>query len=397
MVIKRFCSFVFCISMFYSSVYGQKFVVYGDTRNQSAVSIHTAVVTQLANENPDIIIHVGDMANVFSEVPRDFLPVINDNSITKALWDANKFLVCWGGTSHDGSESDMTGINPPMVRDNSVKYSFSSDDGKVFFVVGGYKLEGDLDWLESTLQSAAATSAKWRVLVTHALIWNNPSRSGRVVANQSDVKALCDAYHVELSFCGHDHYYQRSQLMQNDVILQNGNSFTGSVGTVANVVGDGGTDAKYDPGTAADFVNMQDNSFYGYSVVSYTDNSITVTHKNSSGSVVDEYTWTRDVVAATPLPSKKNASSAPAIRIISQTSAFVTVGFILPEALGEIRIDIDDILGRNVRTFTFHDIRKGSNEVVLDLSDSNGNELRSGLYLCRLRNRSKAASIMFVK
>ena len=75
--IKLICFLIFYISIFCSSVYAQKFVVYGDTRNQSSIPNHTELLTELAKENPDIILHVGDMANEFNEVNRDFFPVIS--------------------------------------------------------------------------------------------------------------------------------------------------------------------------------------------------------------------------------------------------------------------------------------------------------------------------------
>jgi hypothetical protein len=278
--------------MCFSSVYAQKFVVYGDTRDEPG--IHGQNLTKIGQENPDFVVHVGDMASGTSTWTAQFKTPVIANSVVNALWNQNRLLVCWGGDSHDGTESWMTGLTPPLVRNNSVKYTYTTADGKVFVIVGGYKLEGasDIPWLKTQLQSAAAKAAKWRVLVTHALIWFNDSKSGRSVSNPTVVRAICDSLHVDLFFCGHEHYFQRSKLMQNSNVLQSGDKFTGTMGTVANVVGNGAT-AFYNPGTAASFWQVQNYNAHGYSLVTYTDTSVTVIHKTTTGTVLDQYTWTR--------------------------------------------------------------------------------------------------------
>ena len=57
MAVRLVCLLGFCMSMCFSSVYAQKFVVYGDTRDN--VSIHTDNLTKIGQENPDFILHVG--------------------------------------------------------------------------------------------------------------------------------------------------------------------------------------------------------------------------------------------------------------------------------------------------------------------------------------------------
>jgi subtilisin family serine protease len=66
-----------------------------------------------------------------------------------------------------------------------------------------------------------------------------------------------------------------------------------------------------------------------------------------------------------------------------------TISFTIGQA-GEVRIEIFDILGRNVRTLLDRRLPAGEHALDWDGTDGNGDPLASGLYLCRVRHNGSS-------
>jgi predicted phosphodiesterase len=350
---------IICLTSVLYSAYALKFVAYGDTRDNPTT--HKSVVDRFAAEKPEVVLHVGDLSGTDSNIP-NFTNVIAGNTTADSLWKANLFLV---GRGNHESWTALRNISPTMVRNNTEKYYFSM--GNCFFVCLGYDGGSDLTWLKTALATPAAKAAKWRIAWGHTVCWNT---SGRVMSNLAAVKAVFDTMHVNLVFYGHDHYYQRSYLMKRDVVCQTGNAYRGDSGTVGQTVGDGGA-PLYSIATKPSWCSYQNNTIYGYTLITANDTMATITHKNSSGTVVDQYTWIKSG------PITGTVAGAPAAVPQERQAGITAIGnnrFVLTSAANS-RYEVVAVDGRVVLSGPLG----GTAGAVIDLS-----KVRKGLYFARI-------------
>ena len=269
----------------WSSAYALKFVAYGDTRTNQA--IHQNVINAIAKENPEFILNVGDLWGEYGQT--GFKTVLNANANIGALLTANKYLVSRG--NHE-TWPQCSSFTPTLVRNNKEDYSYTQ--GNCFFVSMGFDPGLNNPWMDTVLSTQAAKDAKWRFVFAHKPVYssgtthgaNGTTSEGTSVTN---FRALCDKNSVTIFFAGHDHIYERSKLILNGTVVDSSDNIPGTKkGTVYMVSGGGGAPlAAYT--TAKPSWSRFRTVTNEYSVIDAQDDSLTVTTKDTTGSVLDQF------------------------------------------------------------------------------------------------------------
>ena len=286
-------------AMAYQSAYALNFVAYGDTRTDTAT--HHRVVNRLAQENPELVIHDGDLGGSDALIPQ-FTKVIAANTTINALWQANNFLVARG--NHE-TWSGLSGISPTMVRGGTERYSFTQ--GNCFFVSMGYDsmTTANMTWMATQLSSAAAKAAYWRIVWEHIPIYSSCAEhpaNGTLSDNTYTVTAfrtICDTTKVTVVFYGHSHAYERSNLIYQGVVTNTASNIPATAqGTVYVQTGGGGAPlyAVISPATWRNY----GISRYHYCFIQAGTDSLICTAKDTAGTVLDQFIIHRNATAVNP-------------------------------------------------------------------------------------------------
>ena len=256
--------------------YSLKFVAYGDSRSNA--STHQTIVNEFCKENPELVIHSGDLWDGYAS--STWVGHIQGNPVSKSLHDANKFLVAKG--NHE-TTSEVYGVSPTIVRDNTTSYAFR--EGNCFFICMGESPSGS-SWLETQLQTTESQTADWRFVWAHGPIYSTGDHGA---SGNSSFEALCDQYKVSMFFAGHDHIYERTDLIydQASVSQEDEVNITETPGTIYFVTGGGGAPLY---STGSDWwVNTNDEICH-YCILDATPDRLELVTKDRNGDIIDAVT-----------------------------------------------------------------------------------------------------------
>ena len=284
------------------------FLVFGDSGEGSSGQI--AVALRLATEQPDLVLHVGDVSQI-NGVFDDYAAYYFDFYFS--LMRQVPFYSVPG--NHDYYTANalpyLSFQAPPVdnVPDAGLGRYYSFDRGDVHFIaIDSNQLADDnasrtmLAWLE---QDLAKTKAAWRIPFFHHLPYPIEHHVGDPIcaAAQQQLVPLFEKYGVQVVFNGHEHTYQRTKPMRGGVPV------TAGAGTVYMVSGGGG--GTLHPVVPMDFL-AKAASVYHYLRVEADASKITIHAIGTDGVEFDRYTLVRPVLA-TGNPVVSAASSAPAV------------------------------------------------------------------------------------
>ena len=111
------CVFVLLII---NSGYSLKFVAYGDTR--SYASIHEDIVHKFAEDNPELVLHVGDLWDDIGESAWKY--AFTSNTVANALLNNNKVLVSRG--NHE-SQGEVLQFTPSLLLNDEFFHSMEHE------------------------------------------------------------------------------------------------------------------------------------------------------------------------------------------------------------------------------------------------------------------------------
>lgn len=268
-----------CIAV---QVQATDFVAYGDSRSNEAV--HRRIVNALCRENPELVMHVGDIWEGYS--PEKWMEDIKSNPVSRALLDSNRFLVTKG--NHEANVSEITNVRPAIVRNGTIHYSLTQ--GNCFFICAGQE-PTNLQWIEAQLKSEESRKARWRIVWAHNPCYSTGQHE--VDGAYPDFRALLDKYHVDLYFSGHDHTYERTHLMRDGKVVGSSRSFDlgRNPGTVYVVTG--GAGAPLYTFQAAKTWSACRLSAYNYCSVKTSDSKLVFKAMGIQGGVIDEFVMTK--------------------------------------------------------------------------------------------------------
>jgi predicted phosphodiesterase len=252
-----------------------RFCAYGDSRSNAGV--HNNICSGMNSQDPDVVIHSGDIWSGYgSSTWRNH---ITSKANLNPVLQNNLYMIARG--NHE-SEGEVLGFSPPIVRNNSIVYSFS--EGNCFFISLGLNPGGSVSYLENVLQSPEAQAADWRIIFHHQPVYSGGSHGAN---GSAAVEALCDQYNVQFSFAGHDHDYQRTKLIYGRQVVHSGDDIPGEVdGTIYIVTGGGGAGLR---GVSYEWFTKYCQSVYHYCTIDAYRDRCEVTVRNINGNVIDQF------------------------------------------------------------------------------------------------------------
>jgi uncharacterized protein (TIGR03437 family) len=284
------------------------FLVFGDSGQGSPGQ--QAVAIRLAAEQPNLVLHVGDVAQIeglFDEYASyyfEFYWTLMRQVPFFTVPGNHDYITAYANPYLSFQAPPVDSVPAP---DEGRYYSF--DRGDVHFIAIDSNLlsyEGAsrrmLAWLENDL---ATTRATWRIPFFHHLPYPIDHHLGDPVcaAAQQQLVPLFERYGVQLVFSGHEHTYQRTKPMRGGIPVTSG------PGTVYMVSGGGG-------GTLHDVVSTDflanAQSVHHYLRVEADASRITMHAIGTDGKEFDTYSLIRPVLAA-GTPVVDAAVAAPAL------------------------------------------------------------------------------------
>lgn len=266
-------------------------VAMGDSGNASPEQY--AVGDQMLALEPDIFLHLGDMAYGDGTYPEFEERVF-------AVYEA--FMGSVPSWPTPGNHEYKTGFAEGYIgvyylpeqawREADQEYYYSFDYGNVHFVsidsneyryVTTIGNTGDdmLDWLVDDLSS---TDAEWIIAFMHHPIYSSGSH-GQTSWLFEVVVPILQEYDVDLVLAGHDHHYERTYPIWNDTVVEGDGEALTYV-----VAGAGGAGTREAPGDwYTEAVNDEIHSF-----LHLTIDGCTAVGKgiDQNGDVIDEFTLT---------------------------------------------------------------------------------------------------------
>ena len=189
-----------------------KFLVFGDSGSGS--DEQKSLVPLMERENPDLILHTGDLAYESGSARE-----INDNALAvyKNLFSKAAFYPVLG--NHDYlTDNGQPFIDTFDLPDNERYYSFSV--GKILFIALDSNAPLDevpnkmLPWLEQTL-SEKTKQNNWTLVYFHHPAYSSGSH-GSEKRIEDKIVPILEKYRVDIVFNGHDHNYQRTcEILKN--------------------------------------------------------------------------------------------------------------------------------------------------------------------------------------
>ncbi|AEX85694.1 hypothetical protein XO10_06355 [Marinitoga sp. 1135] len=189
-----------------------KFVVYADTRTYN--KRHRMVADKIAEENPDFVIHVGDLVmdgRIMSDWDGFFWAI--KNMAAKA-----PFYPVLGNHEYNSKYYFSSFVTPQGGGDYNEQY-YSFDYGNAHFVVldadillmqkDKEGMERETQWLINDLEKHK--DAKWKFVFFHEPFWTNCTEYGKdPVSPTIDYwKPVFEKYGVDIVFNSHYHMYER--------------------------------------------------------------------------------------------------------------------------------------------------------------------------------------------
>jgi len=186
---------------------------------------------------PDLLLHTGDMTYLGD--PDDVVfGVYGDILASACLYPVS------GNHDEDLDWGDFF-FPPNAVSDNGRRY-YSFDWGSAHFVAldsnDDFQDQAQLDWLEADLGKARAAGDSWIIVSFHKPLYTVGGKTFEASVLRPALRPYLDRFEVDLVVNGHDHNYQRSHPVREDVVHDAWQSpdFVRPRGTIDVVTGGGG-------------------------------------------------------------------------------------------------------------------------------------------------------------
>lgn len=256
------------------------FAIYGDSRSNPKV--HGAIASLIAKEEPDFVIHTGDLVSDGSKYERwgkEFFGPAAE------MLRNSPFYPCRGNHETEKGEFFFTFFSLPKEKP---WYSFTYGDATFFFLdYWGWDTPEQERWLEETLKKADTT---WKFVVIHYPLFPSGGHKANLKL-RNKLHPIFSKYDVQIVFSGHNHFYQR----------------TAAIDGVTYITTGGGGAPLYNP-KHEEFIRTSSRSYH-YCIVKIEKRSLTLRAKNIRGEIIDEMII--HVPSRSSSPSPGPSSPAP--------------------------------------------------------------------------------------
>ena len=239
------------------------FCAYGDTRSDPEA--HRQVIRALAQQRPRLVLHSGDLVADGSSLAdwHHFFPVISRFAAHVP------FYPCLG--NHEGEAPLYYAFLPLPAgggAEGSEWYATVFGSVQIIGLDAEARLEEQAGWLKDLLAQPRPAGVRWRVVNFH----EPPYTSGPHPGNEEIRRLWCPLLEggVDLVFCGHNHYYERS--------VKDG----------LNYVTVGGGGAPLYEGTEANPYRVSLHTVYSFVRVEVTPDALRLTALDTDQQVLDQ-------------------------------------------------------------------------------------------------------------
>jgi 3',5'-cyclic AMP phosphodiesterase CpdA len=182
------------------------------TREQYAVA---EAMHRYHQQNPyDLVVLAGD--NIYNDGEIEKISAVFEQPYQALLKQGVKFQACLGNHDIRTANGDPQ-VKYPGFNMSGRYYTFRRGDVHFFALDTNYNADWkqQLPWLEKELSSS---NAPWKIVFGHHQIYS----SGRYGMNQAFIDTftpIFQKHRVQLYINGHDHHYERSQLIKGTTYL----------------------------------------------------------------------------------------------------------------------------------------------------------------------------------
>ncbi|MBN2541419.1 metallophosphoesterase [bacterium] len=352
------------------------FVAYGDTRTGHL--IHGAICSYIVDVNPEFILNSGDIVEDGDDNGdwHDYFDIVVEDRVM-----AQEIPIFYGMGNHDDESPYFYNImSLPNNNPDSIEAYGSFDWGPIHFVSINTEVPYNLGSAQHTWLQSDLAAAEGRYDFTIVFFHRPPYASGghgSEIPVREEISPLLEAFGVDLAFCGHNHYYER----------------TNPINGVTYIVTGGGGAPPVPLALWQDFT-AHGECIYHYCVCNYNASTreLKIEMFNilndkrdevvlSSGLTIDEKVelFPQDFVLLKPYPNPFNE--------------MVTIPFKVMKAKQNIEMNIVNSQGKIVESFDVSASPYNEGKLIWNPA-TNGEDLPSGLYLITVGNQMKKVAYL---
>ncbi len=344
------------------------FIVYGDTRTNFLR--HQEVVDNFADHDFDFIAHTGDPVQ---RGPRDDWSVEFFNPLQKYI-EHKPLYISIG--NHELNAQNFYDFFELPDKQHENYYSFTLGNSFFVFIDNSSAryddpifpeiVEGSpqYNWLEQQLSSDEAARAEWIFVFSHVPVYFNGSFDTYPIC-RDNLKPLFEKYHVNFSFVGHIHGYERGYRNGINYVLTGGGGGTGPVKD----------DGYVDPGYPQEEYPLRE--IYNFCKVEVSKTAVKLSAYDIYGEKFDG-----KLVTATSAADKRDDNIPRKTELLgaypNPFNPSTEISYMLARN-GNVKLTVYNLLGQTVATLVNQRQNAGQHRVVFDTSKF-AQQLPSGVY-----------------
>ncbi len=309
-----------------------RFLAWGDSGTGTSTQLDVAARARQVVPEPRFVLGLGDLvyesgaasdydpklfqpyARLFSRLT--FWPTLGNHDVETA--NGQPYLDAFYLPTHTGA---------PGHPSNTERY-YSFDHGLAHFVCVDSETSSSspgsamYDWISDDLDDARTRGKRWLFAFLHKPPYtkgtHDSDREGDLEAVHDNLVPLFEARGVDLVLCGHSHVYERSYLLKNDAVLQNGaddyskiDSPNGTLYLVSGCGGRSGTGPLDHPLMAASHGEVA-----GVSVIDVSYDEVRGYFLERDGRTRDLFTLHKAADEVAPRVSRLRAASASQVEVV---------------------------------------------------------------------------------
>lgn len=272
---------------------GFRFIAFGDSGNGSNTQANLATV--LTRQEPDVVIHVGDLVYPAGAAKDYRLNFFEPNA---ALIRSVPFMPSLG--NHDvASDQGRPMLEAFTLPENGPKgiepernYYFDYGDARFVALDSNRETEGGAithdqmktvvaPWVRSVLNDC---DARWKFVYFHHPFYTGSSHAaeGAAYVKEAYVKVFEESG-VDVVFCGHNHLFERTAPIKADQIVSDGQ------GIVYVTTGAGGVSRYPEQDPPPPYIRAFNDTVFSFTRVDVTADRLEIRQINEFGEAIDTY------------------------------------------------------------------------------------------------------------
>jgi len=329
------------------------------------------VAQQIQKVEYDFGLHAGDInQHIGEEYDLVFYQPYKD------ILKSAPIFTCIGNhdTYYDNAQTYLASFNLPYNNPDSTERYYSFNYGHAHFIsldtnIPYYPGSQQYEWLKQDLESEMRGETTWTFIYFHHPPWSEgwPGYPGEIGV-RTYLVPLFEEYHVDMTFSGHTHDYERGFLNGVYYIITGGGGCTLEEGIQA-----------YDYDHVTVWINQ-----HHFTYIQLQEKTMQLQAINKDGERIDLLEYEKSTSGMENPHSEVPTQYALFQNFPNPFNLETKIGFILPEA-SAVTLNVQDIRGRTVRKLINEKYPAGQHEMGWNGKDDTGTVLPSGIYLANFK------------